>query len=86
MVGVLSGRHQPPHACTTSNRKVIGHLEPRTVIAQQCIDDILVLKKDQSEVRSVTAFMAVLPERAGFVVGANIILTPVTEWPGWVKE
>ena len=78
------GWHQAPGLVQHLIATVIAHVDPGGVVVVQYLDDILVVGKHKQEVHQVTHDVTSALSKAGFLIGAKSILTPVAEvtWMG----
>ena len=78
------GWHQAPGLVQHLIATVIAHVDPGGVVVVQYLDDILVVGKQKQEVHKVTHKVTSALSKAGFLIGAKSVLTPVAEvrWMG----
>ena len=84
IVRVPFGWHQAPGLVQHLIATVIAHVDRGGVVVVQCLDDILVVGKQKREVHHVTHNVTSALSKAGFLIGAKSILTPVADvtWMG----
>ena len=84
IVRVPFGWHQAPGLVQHLIATVIAHVDPGGVVVVQYVDDILVVGRQKQEVHQVTHDVTSALSKAGFLIGAKSILTPVAEvtWMG----
>ena len=73
------GWHEAPGLVQHLIATVIAHVDPGVVVVVQYLDDILVVGKHKQEVHQGTHDVTIALSKAGFLIGAKSILTPVAE-------